>query len=344
VGYDQVTGLGSVNLAQLAAAWPANTGTTAGLIGTTATITASSSSPNVNTNDTFTITVAAASGTAAPTGTVTLQIDGGTAYGGTTTTVAVTASTASGTATGAYQTSFSTAGVHQIIAQYPAGTTFTASAGVVQVTVAGTTSGKGSITLSATPSTLAVTRGSSGTETLTVTPAGGYTGTVILSFDTSNDTALTNLCYNFTTTLTDGNGSVPVTGTAAVSTQLIFDTNASDCASVAPRTIGTPMHSLRRANTAKNTPANPAAPLGVAFAGLLLAGFLGRYSRKFQSMAGVIALLAVGLAVSACGGGGSSSSSGPSDPPKGTYTVTVTGTDSATATITGTTTFTFTIQ
>jgi subtilase family serine protease len=340
VGYDQVTGLGSVNLAQLAAAWPANSGTTAGLIGTTTTITASSSSPNANATDTFTITVAAASGTAAPTGTVTLQIDGGTANGGTTTTVAVTASTASGTATGTYQTSFSTAGTHQIIAQYPIGTTFAASAGVVQVTVAGTTSGTGSIALSASPSTLAVSQGSSGTETLTVTPAGGYTGTVILSFDTSNDSALGNLCYDFTTTLTDGNGSVPVTGTAAVSTQLIFDANASDCAAVAPRTIGgKPMHSLRRANTAKN---NPAAPLGVAFAGLLLAGFLGRYARKFRSMAAVIALLAVGLAVSACGGGSSSSTT--TDPPKGSYTITVTGTDSATATITGTTKFTLTIQ
>jgi subtilase family serine protease len=346
VGYDQVTGLGSVNLAQLVPVWPANTGTTAGLIGTTTTITATSTSPNVNTTDTFTITVVAASGTTAPTGTVTLQIDGGTAVtGGTTATASLTASSTSGTATGTYQTSFSTAGTHQIIAQYPVGTTFAASAGVVQVTVAGTSSNKGTITLSSSPTTLTVSQGTSGTETLTVTPAGGYTGTVILSFDTSNDSALQNLCYNFTTTLTDGNGSVPVTGTAAVSTQLIFDTNASDCVSTASRTAGgKPMHSLRSAHTtAKNNPTNPAGPLGIAFGGLLMAGFLGRYSRKFRSMAAVIALLAVGLAVSACGGG-SSSSSTPSNPPKGTYTVTVTGTDSATATITGTTQFTFTID
>ena len=343
-GYDLVTGLGSINLAQLVAAWPANSGTTAGLIATSTTITASSSSPNANATDTFTITVAAASGSAAPTGTVTLQIDGGTANGGTTTTVAVAAGTASGTATGTYQTSFSTAGTHQIIAQYPSGSTFAASAGVVQVTVPGSSSGVGSITLSASPSTLAISQGSSGTETLTVTPAGGYTGTVYLSFATSNDSALGNLCYDFTTTLSNGDGSVAVTSSAAVSTQLIFDTNASDCAAVAPRTIGgKPMHSLRRVNTAKNTPANPAAPLGVAFAGLLLAGFLGRYARKFRSMAAVIALLAVGLAVSACGGG-STPTSTTTDPPKGSYTVTVTGTDSATATITGTTKFTLTIQ
>jgi ABC-type glycerol-3-phosphate transport system substrate-binding protein len=83
----------------------------------------------------------------------------------------------------------------------------------------------------------------------------------------------------------------------------------------------------------------------VAFAGLLLAGFLGRYSRKFHTMAGVIALLALGLAVSACGGSSSTSTTtSSSDPPKGTYTITVVGEDSATSTITGSTTFTFVID
>jgi len=344
-GYDQVTGLGSVNMAQLLPVWPANSGTTAGLIGTTTTITASSSSPSAGVTDTFTITVVAASGTTAPAGTVTLQIDGGTAVtGGTTATASLTASSTSATSTATYQTSFSAVGTHQIIAQYPAGTTFAASAGVVQVTVPGTSSGKGTIALSSAPTTLTVSQGSSGTETLTITPAGGYTGTVILAFDTSNDNALQNLCYNFTTTLTDGDGSVPVTGTAAVSTQLVFDANASDCVSAASRTAGgKSMHSLRSAHTtAKNNPTNPAAPLGIAFGGLLIAGFLGRYSRKFRSMAAVIALLAVGLAVSACGGG--SSSNTPSNPPKGNYTITVTATDSATASITATNTFTLTID
>ncbi|MGA8727592.1 MAG: hypothetical protein WB608_02495, partial [Terracidiphilus sp.] len=86
------------------------------------------------------------------------------------------------------------------------------------------------------------------------------------------------------------------------------------------------------------------APFGVAFAGLLLAGFLGRASRKFRTTVGLIALLVVGFAVSACGGGGGGGTSAPTNPSKGTYTITVTGQDSASATNTANTTFTLTIQ
>jgi ABC-type glycerol-3-phosphate transport system substrate-binding protein len=67
---------------------------------------------------------------------------------------------------------------------------------------------------------------------------------------------------------------------------------------------------------------------------LLLAGFMGRSSRKLRSLAAVIGLLAIGLGLSACGS--SSSSTTVSNPPKGTYTITVTGQDSTTATIAAT--------
>ncbi len=64
--------------------------------------------------------------------------------------------------------------------------------------------------------------------------------------------------------------------------------------------------SLKASN---NTPkrSNPV-PAGIAFAGLMLAGFLGRSSRKLRQLACVIALASLGLAISACGGGGGSSS------------------------------------
>jgi hypothetical protein len=188
-----------------------------------------------------------------------------------------------------------------------------------------------------------VAQGSSGSSTITVTPAGGYTGTVYLSFTSSNDSALANLCYDFTTTLSDGDGSVPVTGTAAATTQLTFDTNAADCASAAIAKSGKhAMHRLGPVKTSQNnTPSR--APLAIAFAGLLLAGFMGRSSRKLRNLAAVIGLLAIGLGLSACGGS-SSSSTTVSDPPKGTYTINVTGQDSTTATITATTTFTLVID
>jgi subtilase family serine protease len=336
-GYDLATGLGSFDLGLLANAWTANS---APLIGTTTSISAQNSSPAVNTSDTFTITVAQASGTTAPTGTVTLQIDGGGsgAYGtGTTTTVNLGSD---GTATFPY--AFTTPGIHQIIAQYPSGSTFASSAGDVSITVTGTSTGSGTFKLAGTNVT--VSRGSSAASTITVTPASGYMGTVYLTFDTSNDTALTNLCYEFTTMASNGiDGSVTVSSASAVTTQLTFDTNASDCVAAAA-TKGNPhaMHRMGGVKTSKNNPINPA-PAAIAFAGLLLAGFLGRSSRKFRNLAGLIALLAVGFAVSACGGGGSGTTA-PTNPPKGTYTITLTGQDSNTATITASTTFTLTID
>ncbi|HSZ17200.1 MAG TPA: protease pro-enzyme activation domain-containing protein [Terracidiphilus sp.] len=334
-GYDLATGLGSIDLANLAAAtgWPA----ASTLIGTTTSVTAATTTPAASANDTVTITVASSTGTSTPTGNVTLSIDGGgTAYNSSGSTQTVTLAS-NGTAT--YTANFASAGVHSIVAQYGGDSTHAASTGSVSITIAGTSSGKGTIALAATGVTVA--QGSTGTSTITVTPAGGYTGTVYLTFDTSNDNALTNLCYSFTNTLSNGDGSVSVAGTSAVTTQLTLDANAVDCVSGALAKSGKqPMHRFSPVKTSSNKNPNPA-PLAVAFAGLLLAGFMGRSSRKLRSVASVIGLLAIGLALSACGGGVSNTVS---NPPKGTYTITVTGQDSTTATITAQTTFTLTIN
>jgi hypothetical protein len=170
---------------------------------------------------------------------------------------------------------------------------------------------------------------------------------VLLSFDTSNDNALQNLCAGFTNENSAGYGEVTISSATAQSTQLALDTNAADClATGAVRKTGLkPLRVLRSSKSSSNNP--PAnndgrrAPAAVAFAGLLLAGFLGRYSRRLRGFAAVIALAAIGLGLSACGG----VSNTISNPPSGTYTITVTGQDSSSATIpTATTSFTFTIQ
>jgi subtilase family serine protease len=333
-GYDQVTGLGSVDFGNLVGAWPASTGPT--LISTTTTVTASNTAPLVNTSDNFSISVTSNTGTTIPTGTVAITVDSA---------APVTETlTANGTYT--YSFTFTTAGSHTVAVTYSGDTTHAASTGTTSVTVTATSSGTGTFTLGATNMT--VTQGSTGTSTITATPAGGYTGTIDLDFDTSNDNALQNLCYGFTNSLSNGDGTVVVSNaTTAATTQLVFDTNAADCSSGDVRKTG--MHSLRSRSAVKasNNPTNrdggKSAPLSIAFAGLLLAGFLGRRARKFRTLASVIALVAIGLAVSACGG--SSNSDTVSDPPKGTYTVTLTGTDSSFSTIpAANTSFTFTIQ
>jgi subtilase family serine protease len=336
-GYDEATGLGSVNLGALITAWPAGTGGT--LISTTTGVTASPTSALVNASINFTISVTSTTGSTVPTGNISLSVDGGTAF--------TEALTANGTYV--YPTSFTSAGTHTVTAQYEGDATHGTSFGSASVTISAVSSGTGTFTVTASPSPLTVAQGSTGTETLTITPSGGYTGTVWLTFDTSNDTALGNLCYEFTTMLNNDYGSVVVSGTSAVQTQLQLITNAATCGAVSPRTGGgQQFHRLGAAKTAKNSGANPA-PLGLAFAGLLLAGFLGRYSRKFHGMAVLIALLAVGLAVSACGGGSNGGTTTVTNPPKGTYTITVFAQDSVstcpgTSCISGQTTFTFTID
>jgi hypothetical protein len=342
-GYDEVTGLGSVDLANLLGAWPAST---TALLATTTTLAAATTSPDSGANDAITITVAETGGSGTPTGKVNLSIDGGgTAYsnGGTTTSVTLGAN-----GTASYTANFTSAGAHTIIAQYAGDGTHAASTGSAVLTVGGTSAGKGTFKVALSPSSLTVKRGSQQNETVTVTPAGGYTGTVDLSYTTSNDAALANLCVLVGTGL-NSDGSVAVNGTSPVTGQITFDTNATDCASstttggvvhgrglkLVPRTKGSAMATQKLPGRSKRL------PMEIAFAGLLLAGFLGRSSRRLRQLASVILLASLGLALSACGG---TSGSTLSDPPKGTYTITFTGTDSANTALTSGGSFTLVIN
>jgi subtilase family serine protease len=338
VGYDQATGLGSVDAANLVAAWPANSSTAPVLLPTTTTITAANSAPNVNVSDAFTITVTSTSGT--PTGTVNLTVDGGTAI----------AETLSSNGTFVYTTSFATVGSHTILAEYPSNSMYAGSSSSVTVNVNVASSGKGTIALASSPSTLTVGQGVTGgaNETLTVTPAGGYTGTVDLTVNTSNNTALQNLCIFFTNVNTAGDGTVLVSGTAAATTAMTMDADAADCATQAAMKASgkRPLKMLqgRATTSSKNTGSGTGSgpvPLTMAMAGLLLVGFMGRGSRKLRGIAGLLILATVGLAVTACGG---VTSTPDSNPPTGTYTITVSAQDSVTSSITGSTTFTFVIN
>lgn len=342
-GYDQVTGLGSVDLANLIGKWPANTKS---LLATTTTLAAATTSPNTSTDDTITITVVQAGGAGIPTGKVNLSIDGGgTSYSSSGSTTSVTLG-ANGTAT--YTANFAAAGVHTIIAQYAGDATHTASTGSVILTVGGTSTGTKSFKVALSPSSLTIKRGSQAPETLTVTPSGGYTGTVNFAYATSNDSALAHLCILVGTGL-NSNGSASVTGASPVTGQITIDTNATDCAA-SPTTGGVlrgrglkAIPRVRGSSAASNNlPAKTNhIPAEIAFAGLLLAGFIGRSSRKLRQMACLIALASVGLALSACGG---TSGNTLSDPPKGTYTITFTGTDSANTALTSGASFTLVIN
>lgn len=342
-GYDMVTGLGSLDVGNIATIWPANAGTGAALMATNTTVVAATPQPKVNTSDTFTITVAPASGTGGvPTGTVTLIIDGGPSYSG----PANVTQTLSATGTATYSATFASAGTHQIVAQYSGDTTFSASTGIGEVTIPVSSSGKGTFTMALSPTTLTVSRGSKGTETMTVTPSNGYTGTVSLSYTTSNQSALANLCLLAQSGF-DSSGNIAITGSSAAQGIFTVDTNAADCTTGSTGGMRGHYLLLHATNATRsgnnNAPPRSRLPMGIALAGLLFIGYFGRASRKLRNLVCVLALAAVAFGISACGNSAINNNS-VSNPPKGTYTITFTGADSANASLTSSASFTLTID
>jgi len=107
-GYDQATGLGSIDANNLATAYAAYVATNGGKVGTSATLTYLPTSLVIGQSETFTVHVTANSGGGTPSGTVTFSVDG-VATGGAVTLVAGAASTSY---------SFASGGTHTVVASY----------------------------------------------------------------------------------------------------------------------------------------------------------------------------------------------------------------------------------
>jgi Pro-kumamolisin, activation domain/Bacterial Ig-like domain (group 3) len=160
-GYDQASGLGSVDANNLATAFASATFS----IATTTKLVVAPASPAVGANITLTATVAAASGTTVPGGTVTFYIDG---------VLAQTVTLAAGVAT-TTPTSFSTGGTHNVQAVYSGATGFFVSqSAVTTVTVIASGVAKTTTTLTANPTTVAL----DGALTLTAAVQSATAGTL----------------------------------------------------------------------------------------------------------------------------------------------------------------------
>jgi Pro-kumamolisin, activation domain/Bacterial Ig-like domain (group 3) len=323
-GYDEASGLGSLDFNQLLNAWPTTSAST--LVSSTTTLTSASATPTVGASDVITITVvpAVASSTAiqgTPTGSVTIQVDGSSQGS------SITLS--GGIAT--YSFSSSTSGSHVVQATYSGDATYAGSTGSIVLNVGGSSgSGSGTFTLSAT--NLSIAQGSSGSSTITLTPQSGYTGTVAWTLSTDS-TALATACYTSIPSTT-------VSGTAAVTASLTIDTNPSDCAT-AQYTGTTGKLRLVGAPTARNMPPNPfgAPAAAITFAALLCGGLFRRRSRALRLLCAVAFLTGLGLTLSGCSSATSSSSV-----PKGTYTIYISGADTASSSIAATTSMTLTVN
>ncbi|WP_158822952.1 protease pro-enzyme activation domain-containing protein [Granulicella sp. S156] len=334
-GYDEASGLGSVDLYQLVTAWAPST---SALLASTTTVSAATLSPAISVNDTITVTIGYTSGSVTPTGTVAIT-DNGTAVSGSPFTLV------NGAYTYTYSTSVS--GAHTIIATYSGDSNYASSKGSVTLNVGGT-----SFTIAA--SNVTITAGSSGTSTVTITPVNGYTGTVDLTL--TYPSSLTNFCV--------AANNLTVVGAAAVSETITFYTSVSTCNSnnltVLNRqgTSGTRTVRILPAHSSSSSLSMPtglhhspwkSAPFPAAFACLLIAGCFRHRSRLLRGGLALVALVMLsfsGFGLMGCSSGSSSVPIGSSanNAPAGTYSFTVTGTDSVNSTITNNTSFNVIIQ
>ncbi len=196
-GYDQASGLGSVDLFNLMTAWP---GSSSSLVPSKTTLSAATMTPAPGANDAVTITVASGStsNTATPTGTLTVTVDG--------TLQTSSLALVSGSAT--YTFSSTTPGAHVIAATYSGDSTYASSTGSLTVTVPAPVASK--TTLSAATSTPAP--GASDAISITVTSASTSstttpTGTVTIAVDGATQTP--------TLTLANGSATYTFSSTAA---------------------------------------------------------------------------------------------------------------------------------
>lgn len=334
-GYDQVTGLGSIDLSVLAAAWPVNSGAGAGLLATTTAVTATNTDPDLNSADSLTILVSPVPSTGTtPTGSVNLSIDqtlgtNGGLSGGTTAVVAL-----DGTGKATYPATFTKWGSHAIVAQYAGDSTHASSTGTISFNII-------PFTLSGSPTNISAAQNSSGTSTITITSKHSYAGTVGFQLQTSSTNLVTYGCYKI------GSAAVAANGTASTTLTLYTSTGACTAAGANSglHRIAYVSGSGGAASPKTNSGAKNLVPVGAAFLGLFFFGAFRKRARWISMVTLLVLAGAVGLAVG-CGGGSSINNGGgtSSNLPSGTYPLSLTGTDAADSTATASISLTLTVN
>jgi hypothetical protein len=315
-GYDLATGLGSVDVTALVTNWSS----TSTPITPTLTLTPSATTIAVDEPLTVAVTVAGPSGSATPTGTVTLTVG---------TYTSSPATLAGGAASLTVPASTLTPGSYTVQVAYTpdaaSSSVYFAGSGSTAITVGGF------FTLGPTTSTVAVTAGATtgNTTVVTITPADGYTGTVGFTCTLTTPAAGSNSSYYPACAVPNvaiAAGAKSGTATATFSTTARSTTTSY----LDPRN----QQRDNRWYTAVG---------GAALACVLFFGIPAR-RRGWKSMLGLLVFL-VTMAGVGCGGGG-----GNNNPPvtigttAGSYVFTVTGKDTVTSTTAPAVTITLTVN
>jgi subtilase family serine protease len=324
-GYDEATGLGSLDVYNLLTAWPKSA---SNLLGSATTVTAATLTPAAGASDTITVTLTGTGVT--PTGTIAVTDNGATVTGSPFTLV-----------NGNYSYNYSTTvtGVHKLVFTYSGDANYGSSKGTVGLNVGST-----SFTIAAPA--ISITAGSSGSGTITVATTNGYTGTVLLTV--SYPAALTNSCYTATPT-----SAVLTTAAPSATINYTIYTAASSCTG---STVN-PLHVASSTKAPTPAPRSPwrNAPIPATFAGLLILGCFKRRSKLLRGgiALGIVLVLSLsGLGITGCSSGasGNTTATNPTtttttgNATAGTYTLTITGTDSVDSAVSNTGTLTLTVH
>ena len=229
----------------------------------------------------------------------------------------------------------SSTGSHLITVTYPGDATHFASTATYSLLV-GNVRAIGSLALSA--GNLTIANGGTGNTQVTVTPSAGYNGRVVWSL-ADNNSANLSACYTI--------ASLPVSNTST--TQLTIGVGTA-CNSSSPAERGDFRPLGRGALASSGTQTQwRGTPTTAIYASLLLCGLLvGRRRMRVSLLLVIVSLTIASMGLIGCGGNSAGAST--TTPPTTTassptnYTITLTGKDSVNTSITASTTFTLTVD
>jgi len=293
-GYDQVTGLGTVDAFQLIQAWPSSS-----LNRTPSSISLSASNATINAGDSVTFTATVMPAAPAPTGTVQFIVDG--------TNTGNPVTLANGQAS--FTTSSLASGTRAITASYSGDSNYQASTSS-SVTETVNTVG---FSLAASGVSSPLTAGGSATSTIIVTGNNGYSGTIKFTCVVSSSTAQIGC------SLSPASSTINASTTTGTTTLTISTTAA---------------HMLGRsmASSAQGPGKWFGITAGALFAGVFLLGIPAKRSGGTLMCLMLLALILVAPGCGGGSSASSGNSNAPSGgTPAGNYTVTVTGNDGTTA-------------
>ncbi len=340
-GYDEATGLGSVNLSALVKAWPATAASQQSPASAYLQLSLRSTTagtPVLLTMNVYGVRQAQTGPLTAPTGTLSVLVDGAIVttgipliYQGDPTSYTITATyTINAPAT---------PGTHVISALYSGDPVYAPTVGTASLLV-GDVLPSGAFALAA--GNLTVANNSQGQTQVTLTPSSGYGGRVLWSLSaTSATSGAPNLaaCYLI----------APLTANGVSTAKLVIGTGTVCNAPLTAqqRDAGRPLE--QRAQT-KPGSRKPLRPMALTLAGLLLCGIGRRKSvrRGLPALLSAALLMVVTMGVSGCGGGSPTTTNPVTPTPPvasaATYTLTLKGQDSVNTAIASSTTFTLTVQ